>query len=301
MLQQGVPAAGLDQVAFYGGSFTALPDELQVSYLQTVQPFIKSRQISGVRISTRPDRLTAKSVRLLRDYGVETVELGCQSFSDDVLLASGRGCRAENHAVAVRLLRSAGFSVGIQLMPGLPGGGDLEARDSLRQALALRPDFLRIYPTLVLAGTRLEVDWRDGRYRPLSLAAAVDLCAVMALDCYRAGVPVLRFGLQASSALDAAAVLDGPYHPAFGQMVRSSLWRRALIRLATERRDVVILVHPHDLSDVLGQKRANTDLLAKAAPGLVLEASGAVDRGCLRVNQSTIDMMAFVAGNGDVN
>lgn len=287
----------LDQVAFFGGSFTALPGALQDGYLATVRPYIESGTVSGIRISTRPDCIDPDCVDRLCNSGVETVELGCQSFSNDVLLASGRGCGADVHAEAVALLRGAGLSVGIQLMPGLPGSTEEEACASLREALKLEPDFLRIYPTLVLSGTRLEALWREGSYLPLSLDRAVDLCADMAHICHLAGVPVLRFGLQASKDLDSGAVLAGPYHPAFGQLVQSRLWLRALRGVSADDSEPSVKVHPHDLSDALGQRRSNFNQLRQHCPGFLIEASDQVPRGQLKSRKQTGDMMALAAGS----
>lgn len=286
-----------DQVAFFGGSFTALPVPLQNEYLASVRPYIDSGMVGGIRISTRPDCIDLECVERLRGFGVETVELGCQSFSNDVLLASGRGCRAEVHAEAVALLRGAGLSIGIQLMPGLPGATENEACESLRKALKLKPDFLRVYPTLVLSGTRLESAWREGHYLPLVLDRAVDMCADMAYLSHSAGVPVLRFGLQASEDLDSGAVMAGPYHPAFGQLVQSRLWLRALRELSVVDREWSVKVHPHDLSDALGQRRSNFNQLQQQYPGLKIEASDRVPRGLLKSKNQTVEMMALAAGS----
>ena len=298
LLARELPEANFDQVAFYGGSFTALSDKLQAEYLATVRPYLVSGQVAGVRVSTRPDRLSSECIERLRRFGVETVELGCQSFSDEVLLASGRECLAEAHAAAVSLLRNAGLAVGIQLMPGLPGATEDEACDSLQKALQLKPDFLRIYPTLVLDGTRLATAWRDGRYLPLSLDRAVEVCADMALISHLAGVPVLRFGLQASAELDSGAVLAGPYHPAFGELVKSRLWLRALLQLTGDNHARAVRVHPRDLSAVLGQRRGNVQYLQQRRPGLKVEASAAVPRGLIQMKSKIVEMMAFAARNG---
>lgn len=298
LLQQTLPEADIDQVAFYGGSFTALPASLQDEYLATVRPYLVKGQAGGIRLSTRPDKLSRECAERLHRFGVETVELGCQSFSDKVLSASGRDCRAEAHAKAVGLLRDAGLAVGIQLMPGLPGATDDEACESLQKALQLRPDFLRIYPTVVLTGTRLATDWRDGRYLPLSLDRAVEICADMALISHAAGVPVLRFGLQVSAELDSDAVLAGPYHPAFGELVQSCLWLRAILQLTVDVREHAIQVHPRDLSAAIGQRRNNVQQLKQHRPGLKIEVSAAVPRGLIQVKHKVVEMMALAAGNG---
>ncbi len=297
LLKQLLPAEGLDQVAFYGGSFTALPEILQDEYLATVRPFIASGQVGGIRLSTRPDRINRECAVRLQYFGVETVELGCQSFSETVLQASGRACTVAAHATAINLLRDAGLKVGIQLMPGLPGATDGEACESLHKALQLMPDFLRIYPTVVLSGTQLAKDWRNGRYLPMSLEHAVEVCADMALISHAAGVPILRFGLQASAELDSGAVLAGPYHPAFGALVQSCLWSRAIMQLTEEVNSFVVQVHPRDLSAVVGQRRSNLQYLQRQRPGLEIKVSDSVSRGLMQTEHQTVEMMAFAAGN----
>jgi histone acetyltransferase (RNA polymerase elongator complex component) len=253
-----LPEQGDGEVAFYGGSFTLLEPVLQRDYLQRVRPFIARGQVSGIRISTRPDALDAEQLTLLQQEGVTTVELGCQSFSDEVLEVSGRGHGSQAAGQAVERLRSRSLQIGLQLMPGLPGAAPKEALQSLRQALDLEPDFLRIYPTVVLRGTVLEDEFQQGRYRPLTLDEAVDLCAEMLWHCREAGVPVIRLGLQATAALvPDQALVTGPYHPAFGALVRSCLWQRALATVLAGQSEKEVRVHPSDLSDVLGQRRDN--------------------------------------------
>jgi len=202
-------------------------------------------------------------MRLARG-GVSTVELGCQSFDAAVLARCQRGHGPEAAAVAVSALREAGLSVGLQLMPGLPGGDRNEAIRSLEAALALAPDFIRLYPTVVPQGTLL-AEWYDsGNYRPLALDEAVDWCAEMLWRCRRAGMPVARLGLQSTAALDSGSVLvAGPYHPAFGQLVRSRLWWSALSRWTQLTGETRVEVAAADLSDALGHRRCNLDQLCR--------------------------------------
>lgn len=263
-LEEVLPHHGDGEVAFYGGTFSLLPDAEQKAYLDGVAPFIRQGRVGGVRISTRPDALQPTAVELLRQSDVRTVEIGCQSFSPEVLRRSERGHGAREIGEAVDQLRSAGLAVGLQLMPGLPGGSRAEALESLEQALGLAPDFLRIYPTVVLRGTALEEDLHAGTYRPLSLEEGVDLCAEMLWRCRRRAVPVIRLGLQGTEAMDdGRAWVAGPWHPAFGQLVRARLWRRGLERGSEAAAFREAEVHPSDFSDARGHGRSNLDYLRR--------------------------------------
>ena len=252
-----LPQSGDGELAFYGGSFTLLSEIEQQRWLELGGRLLAAGRISALRISTRPDAVTPAIARRLAAAGVATVELGCQSFDPEVLRRAGRGHSAAAAAQALPLLRAEGIAVGLHLMPGLPGADAGEALHSLQLALALQPDFLRIHPTVVLRGTALEKLYDSGEYTPLSLTAAVQLGAAMLRRARAAHVPVIRFGLMANEKLDSgAAVVAGPYHPAFGQLIRSRLWFERISLLA-ESGGSFFRLHPADLADVFGQHRSN--------------------------------------------
>ncbi len=287
-LERWLPEQGEGEAAFYGGSFTWLVPEQQIAYLQAVRPFVAAGRLSGVRISTRPDGLGPKQLELLSQNGVTTVEIGCQSLSPEVLRKSRRGHGAEAAAEAAARVREAGLRLGLQLMPGLPGAGPREGIESLARALDLGPDFLRIYPAVVLKGTDLEKLWRAGSFRPLELEEAVEICAEMLWRCQRAGVQVIRTGLQATAELDRGeAIAAGPYHPAFGQLVRSRLWRRAL-RRATLLGEGQLAVHPADFSDAIGHGRSNLLGLDSEFGSFIITRAEQVPRGTLRCGERCI-------------
>jgi histone acetyltransferase (RNA polymerase elongator complex component) len=276
-LEKVLPAAGEGEIAFYGGSFSALPEQLQEAYLAVAGFFVERGRAGGIRVSTRPDKLGSEQVARLCRGGVTTVEIGCQSLDDAVLSTCLRGHASEVVARAVESCRAAQLCVGLQLMPGLPGASPDEAERSLRKALALQPDFMRIYPALVLEGTGLADLWRRGGYLPLGLEQAVEIVAWQLLLCQDAGVPVIRVGLQQQAELE-QSVLAGPYHPAFGQLVRSRHWRWAFAAVVGGHGRLA--VHPHDLSDALGHARQNLAWLqANSLTGEVRGDAG-VCRGC---------------------
>ncbi len=289
-LERVLPAQGDGEVAFYGGTFTLQPLPAQSAFLSAAARFVAEGRISGIRVSTRPDALDADCVARLVSSGVTTVEIGCQSFSAEVLAASGRGHLPDEIEPAVLRCRGAGLRVGLQLLPGLPQGDADEARRSLQWALDLTPDFLRIYPAVVLAGSGLAALWQRGDYRPWSLEEAVDVCADMLHNSRLAGVPVIRMGLQQDEALQ-ANILAGPHHPAFGQLVRSRLWRRALAAAGD-----ACWVSPADFGEAVGHRRENQAWLDRRCPGFRLQADADLPRGMLRTPEKIAPMLEFAPG-----
>ena len=278
-LDSHLPVSGNGEIAFYGGTFTMLSVTQQEQYLNVARQFIASGRASEIRISTRPDALVKETLMRLRKSGVRTIEIGCQSFTTSVLEQAGRGHDAVANSLAVKRSQQAGFKVGIQLMPGLPGGDVKEAMFSLKRAMELSPSFLRIYPAIVIKGTALAALWESGDYHPWSLETAVDICADMLLMCTLQKVTVARLGLQHDQALE-DNYLAGPFHPAFGQLVRSRIWRRALSRVGPEQQ--TILVHPDDYSDVVGHKAENRTWLQNSFPELSVLGDKSVPRGMMR-------------------
>ncbi len=276
-------------IAFYGGSFTALPQETQKAYLEAAQPFIRAGQVNDIRLSTRPDCITGEILSLLREYHVHTVELGVQSMDDHVLTLSGRGHGAADTVNAVMLLKEYAFSIGLQLMPGLPGDSAGIFQETANKVIELKPDFVRLYPALVIQGTPLEQMYSTGRYTPLSLDEAVALCRTALVRFEEAGIPVMRIGLQPTEELERpGAVIAGPYHPAFGQLVESSIFldkMRAVLMKGKPGNDMATLyVNASDVSSATGQKRSNVSILKKefSLRSIRIRSRPDVPRGAVR-------------------
>lgn len=260
---QGMTGA---QLAFYGGSFTAVHPVLQEELLSAAQPYLADGTIASIRLSTRPDAIDEESLARLARYGAKTVELGAQSMDDGVLWQSGRGHTARDTETAVRLLKEAAFSVILQMMTGLPGSSREKDLDSARKIIALRPDGVRIYPTVVVENTPLADLWRMGEYREHTVAEAVDLCADILTMMEEAGIPVIRLGLNPTEELSGGGALAGAYHPALGELVRSELFRRraeALLQGIPEGSFVTLGVAPEHVSAMTGQHRENVRRLTE--------------------------------------
>jgi len=247
------------QVAFYGGSFTATHREDQVRYLKEVQPFLASGLIDSIRISTRPDALDEETLSMLNEYGVKTVEVGVQSLVDEVLFLSKRGHCAEDAASATLRLKCRGFEVGLQLMIGLPGDTCDRFLQTLDRVIELKPDFVRIHPTLVLKGASLETLWRDGRYSPLRLDEAVQWLKKGILRLENSSIPIARIGLQPTQELE-RDYLAGSYHPSIHQLVDCSIFfdmATSLLQSSQQNGQALFLCHPKEISNLRGQKNEN--------------------------------------------
>lgn len=197
------PGSGYE-LAFYGGSFTAIPEAEQEALLAAAIPARESGAVSALRVSTRPDAVTEEKLARLRRYGVETVELGAQSMCDEVLLRSGRGHMSEDTVKAAKLVKDAGFTLILQMMTGLPGSDDARDIQTARSIAALHPDGVRIYPTVILRDTPLCDLWQAGKYREHTVEDAVRVCARILPIFENAGIPVIRLGLNPSDELSAA-------------------------------------------------------------------------------------------------
>ncbi len=257
------------EVAFFGGTFTALPKDTQAQLLMPLQPLLDNGTLASIRISTRPDCIDTEHVTWLSNLGVRTIELGVQSMDDAVLTSSGRGHLASASLNAIGCIKKLGVNVGAQLMPGLPGDTPASSLHSLEQVIAAGADFLRIYPTVVLEGTELASRYLSGDFIPLSLDRGVSLCKLLLQRAMQAGVPVIRIGLQAEKGLDAEHILAGCWHPALGQLVRSQMYSDLLCRFVPVGRSVTVSCHPARLSDLVGMKRSN--LLIQAGRGVKMK------------------------------
>jgi len=253
------------QIAFYGGSFTAIHRDDQVRYLKEVQPFLVSGLIDSIRISTRPDALDEETLSLLKEYGVKTIEVGVQSMIDEVLFLARRGHCAADTADAVPRLREKNFEVGLQLMIGLPGDTLDRFLQTLDRVIELKPDFLRIHPTLVLRGAPLENLWRAGDYSPMPLGEAVQWLKKGILELEKSSIRVARIGLQPTKELE-RDYLAGPYHPALHQLIDSAIFfdmAISLLQLSEKNGRAKFLCHPKEVSNLRGQRNENILKLKK--------------------------------------
>lgn len=276
------------ELAFFGGSFTAVERGYMLSLLEAAAPYVGSGAFAGIRISTRPDAVDAEILSILRRYGVTAVELGAQSMDDRVLALNGRGHTARQVERASELIRSGGFSLGLQMMTGLYGDTAEGAQKTAERLAALEPDCVRVYPTIVLKGTALGGLFLNGDYCPPGLEETVDLCAGL-LDFFECrAIPVIRLGLHASPELE-RDMLAGPWHPAFRELCES---RRMLRRMTaflsadgTAKGEIAVRVNPKSVSAAVGQKKCNLRALSALGYWAAVEPDGSVPRGLFSINR----------------
>ena len=250
------------QIAFFGGNFLGLKTEEIKSLLDSAAEFVSAGQVDGIRFSTRPDTINERCLEMIKDYPVSTVELGVQSMDDQVLVLAGRGHSASDTIRAVEQLKERHFRIGLQMMVGLPGDDDTGALTTAQRIADLGPDFVRIYPTLVVANSRLAGWYQNGDYTPLTLEEGVSLVKKIYLKYLKAGIDVIRMGLQASEDLeDGTTVLAGPYHPAFGHLVHSEIFLdmavSAIESTNSLKETLTIFVNPRSISKMRGLNNSN--------------------------------------------
>lgn len=248
------------EVAFFGGSFTGIPLDLQEQYLSKAYHYLQQGRIHGIRLSTRPDYINEKVIDLLKRYGVTTIELGAQSTNDDVLLASGRGHKSEAIKQASDLILKNGFHLGLQMMIGLPHDTLERSRQTAKEIIALGADNTRIYPTLVIKGTQLAKLYETGRYTPLELDTAVRWAKELFLLFESANVTILRVGLHASEELShEKSLLAGPYHKSFKELMMTEIWADILQKelASIHNANLTLEVHPSQINFVWGYAGKN--------------------------------------------
>lgn len=253
-----IPQDSTVEIGFFGGSFTGIDLSLQKGLLSVAKSYVEKGRVHAIRLSTRPDYISEEIVAMLTEYGVTTVELGAQSMDNAVLCANLRGHTKEDTVRASGLIQAAGINLGLQMMTGLKKDTDETCIRTAQEIISLNPACVRIYPTLVLRGTHLAHWYQSGTYIPQTLEDAISICATLKNMFDSADIPIIRMGLMASENINQEAeVVAGPYHPAFGELVQSELYFRALEKSVTT--DACIFVHPKTISAFIGNNRRNIE------------------------------------------
>ena len=254
------------EIAFFVGSFTAIEVEKQEELLELAYEYVKNGQVESIRISTRPDSIDKETLKRLKKYKVKTIELGVQSANNYILKRSNRGHTFEDVKKASKLIRRYKFDLGHQMMVGLPESTKIDEINTAKALIKLRPKMVRIYPVLVIKNTKLEEEYKEGKYEPLPLVQAVETCKELVEMFVKKKIDVIRVGLQNTDEItnpeqNTSEVVAGPYHPAFRQLVESSLWYDAIVakikKLNVKVKEVEVTVNPADSNNVIGHKKEN--------------------------------------------
>ncbi len=242
------------EIAFFGGSFTAIDREYMIRLLSAAKKYITDSSVCGIRISTRPDAINDEILDILKEYGVTTIELGAQSMVDSVLSANERGHTSSDVIKASKLIKSYGFDLGLQMMTGLYCSCESDDVYTAERLISLSPDCVRIYPTITLKNTKLAEHYQNGRYIPPTLDQSVELCVKINKMFEDACIPVIRLGLHT---IDSSAYVAGPWHPAFKELCDSVVFRRKITERLKKKGSYTVFVNKSDVSKAVGQSRQN--------------------------------------------
>ncbi len=277
------------EIAFFGGSFTAIEEERQEELLQVASEFVKSGQVSSIRVSTRPDAIDKNILKRLKKYKVKTIELGVQSSNNYILKRINRGHTFEDVKRAAKLIRWNGFRLGVQMMVGLPESTTIDEINTAKELIKLKPKMVRIYPVLVIKNTPLEKELEKGTYKPLTVIQAVEVCKEIVRLFHDKNIDIIRIGLQPTDEIsepgsEKSEVVAGPYHPAFRQLVESAMWYDAIVgkikRLNVKVKEVEVTVNPVDANNVIGHKKENVKNLKELYDvNLVLKQDSKMKQG----------------------
>lgn len=268
------------EIAFFGGSFTAIDREYMLSLLKTAYAYVADGKVKGIRISTRPDCIDDEILDILKAYGVTSIELGAQSMDDEVLKANLRGHTAQDVENASRLIKSYGFELGLQMMTGLYLDTDEKAVETAKRIIALQPSTVRIYPTVVLKGTMLARLYEDEVFKPQTVDDAANLCTRLVPMFEDAGIKVIRLGLHASDDIKKNAVA-GAYHESFGEIVKSRYMLNRILKYKPG--DYEIMVNPRSVSQLKGQQKRNIYFLMEEGYNIKVTVTDKVAQNDLKI------------------
>lgn len=251
------------EIAFFGGSFTAIEKEYMLSLLEAAKPFLLDKSVDGIRISTRPDAIDGEILGILKSYGVTAIELGAQSMDDEVLSLNRRGHTAKDVKKACSMIKSCGFETGLQMMTGLYDSNAEKDIETAKKIIALHPDTVRIYPTVVLKSTYLGDLFEQEKYIPMSLDETVSLCAEILPMFEESGIKVIRLGLHYSEEVE-KEYLAGGFHPALMELVEGEIYLKKALEILKDfdkNKSLTLIVNEKELSKMKGQQKRNEKAL----------------------------------------
>ena len=250
------------EIAFFGGSFTGIPMDKQIEYLEVANSYVKKGLVDAIRISTRPDYIDGKILDVMKKYNVKTIELGVQSMDDKILALSKRGHTALDVVNASKLIRDYDIELGHQIMIGLPGSILKSEVYTIKECIKLKPQQLRIYPVYVIADSELYSMYENSEYKPLSINEAVKRCKAVIHECQKTEISIIRLGLQSTDEITAKnSQLKGPVSDNLAEYVMASLVKDKIEKEIKDRKiddgKLIINVLKKYVSICIGPKKIN--------------------------------------------
>lgn len=273
------------EISFFGGTFTAINVNKQKELLAVAKEYKEKGFISKIRMSTRPDAINNYILNYLKDYKVDIIELGVQSLNEEVLKLAGRGHTSKDVEIASKLIKENGFTLGHQIMPGLPGDNfDIDI-ETVKKSIEMKPDICRIYPSLVIKDTPMEKMYNRGEYVPYTLEEAVDISKELYKMYKKANVNIIRIGLQPTENITYGKdLIDGPFHPAFRELVEGSLICDEIKSCINENEDIIIEINSKDLSKLYTNKKKYFNILKENHKGkLLVKTNDKIKRGKINI------------------
>lgn len=276
------------EIAFFGGSFTAIDRNYMLSLLEATVPYIS--EFEGIRISTRPDCIDNEVLEILKKYKVTSIELGAQSMDDEVLLANRRGHTSDDVINASRKISEYGFSLGLQMMTGLYKSSYEKDLATAKEFIRLKPDTVRIYPTVIMKDTELAGYYLSGDFVPYTLEKSVELCSELITLFEENNINIIRLGLHYSDSLINNSYGNN-YHPAFKELCESRIFYNKFISMANNvaSKNITVTINPKSVSKFLGQKKSNLNLLNNIGYNIKLEYDNNLSKYDLILKQGAIE------------
>lgn len=287
-----LPGDSYKEIAFFGGSFTAIEKEKQGALLKAAGKYVDDGLVDSLRCSTRPDCIDSETLKMLKHYGMSCIELGVQSSDGEVLRLSERGHTFEDVQSASELIHSAGIKLGVQIMPGLPGDTFEKSVKTAADVISLSPQCARIYPTLIVKDTALWKMYQRGEYKPLDVDGAVEILGEVIPMFVRNEIDVIRVGLQTTDEINSETVI-GPYHPAIKELATGRIIRKSAEKIiaANPDTDAVLYCCPSLVSAAVGHKRCNCEYFFEKY-GVCLRVAGdeSLDERTIRISGTQTDI-----------
>ncbi|MCB2292059.1 radical SAM protein [Clostridium algoriphilum] len=296
------------EVSFFGGTFTAIKTEKQIELLTVAKMFKDNNKIKFIRLSTRPDYIDDNVLQNLKNYSVDIIELGVQSMDEEVLLKSGRGHTAIDVENASNLIKQYGFTLGHQIMIGLPGDNINKDIETAKRAIDLKPDICRIYPALVIKDTHMEKMYIEHKFKPYSLSEAVNISKIIYIMMVANQIDVIRIGLQPTEEIsEGHDLVAGPFHPAFGELVEGSIYNELLYDVINKNfkkvipfNEFLVKINPKDISKLYANGKSFFNDMKKQIGKVSIEVlqDTTINRGsisiCLKEKCITMTIYEYV-------